>query len=109
MQIQGAIYPVSRAVGFTRAAWRQLVATRPEFRPLPPREGRNPFTGAVTMFPVPADTAEVVLNGQVVGGVSWSMSDELLVNVSVTSAAMALVEEWAAALGGVFHPESAAQ
>lgn len=53
-----------------------------------------------------ADAAMVVVTGQVVGEVFWSMSEQPLINVSVEPAAMPFVLEWAAALGGEFSPDS---
>jgi hypothetical protein len=50
MRIEGAIYPVGDAAGFSREAWCRLVAARPEFRRHPPRQVRSPITGkAVTI------------------------------------------------------------
>lgn len=54
----------------------------------------------------PPDAAEVVLEGSAVGQVYWSMSEEPLVNINVEPAALLLVCEWAAALGGEFRPDS---
>jgi hypothetical protein len=108
MQIEGAIHPVGGEAGFTREAWCQLVAARPEFRRRPPRQGRNPFTGgAMTIRPRP-DAAEVVVDGRVVGQVYWSRADGPMVNVSIEPSALPLVREWAEALKGEFRPGSPA-
>lgn len=48
--------------------------------------------------------AEVIMDGQVVGNVYWSMNEEPLVNVSVEPSALPLVKEWASAMGGEFRP-----
>ena len=106
MQIEGAIYPVGDGAGFTRDAWCQLVAGRPEFRRYPPRQGRNPFTGGAMTVRSTPDAAEVVVAGRAVGKVCWSMSEELLVNVSIEPNALALVREWAAVMGGEFRPDA---
>jgi hypothetical protein len=103
MWIDGAIFPVGDGVGFTREAWCQLVASRPEFQRPPDREGRNPFTGKTVTFRPTPDTATVLLNGQAIGNVYWSMSEEALVNVEIDSSGLPLVLEWAAALGGEFR------
>jgi hypothetical protein len=53
-----------------------------------------------------ADVAEVVVNGSVVGNVSWTMSaEDPQVNVSIEPSASQLVLEWAAELGGEFREE----
>jgi hypothetical protein len=106
MRIKGVIHPLDGGVGFDREAWCQLVGHRQEFRRHAPRQVRNPFTGEMVTVRTPADAAEVVLDGCVVGEVYWSMSEEPLVNVSVEPSALSLVMEWAAALGGEFCPES---
>ena len=48
----------------------------------------------------------MILEGQPVGRVSWSMSEEPLVCVIVEQSAMPLVLEWAKELAGEFHKES---
>src|SRR5690349_4700850 len=103
MRINGSIHPIGDEAKFTRAAWCQMVATRPEFRRSPPRESRNPFTGEPMIVHPPGDSANVVVNECLVGEVYWSMSDEAMVNVSVEPAAMNLVLEWAEVLGGEFR------
>ena len=54
----------------------------------------------------PADAAEVVSSGRVVGEVYWSMSEEPLVNVSLESALLHLAEQWAESMGGEFRPDA---
>lgn len=105
MQIEGAIYAVGDSAGFTREAWCQLVSARPEFRRHLPRSARNPFSGETTTIHAPPDAADVVVNDQPVGKVFWSMSEEPLVNVSVESSILPLVNEWAAAMGGEFRSD----
>ena len=106
MRIEGAIRPTGTHSGFGREAWLRLVGDRREFRPPRPRVTRNAFDGEeVTLRPTP-DAAEVLLDGRVVGEVHWSMSEEPLVVVSVEPAAIPLVHEWAAALGGEFRTDS---
>jgi hypothetical protein len=67
----------------------------------------NPFKPGefMTIRPAP-DAAEVLADGRAVGDVSWSISDEPLVNVSIEPSAMRLVQEWAAALSGEFRTET---
>jgi|SRR5262245_352039 len=104
MRIEGAIVPVGDGRGFTREAWCQLVASRPEFRRSPGREVRkNPFTGGTMTVRPSADAAEVLLEGQSIADVYLSMSEEPRVNVSIEHRGLPLVSEWAAALGGVFR------
>ena len=79
----------------------------PEFLRPPPRQFRNPFTGGtMTVHPAP-DAADIVLEGQTVGAVYWSMSEKRLVNVSIEPSALPLVHEWAATLAGEFRPRPA--
>jgi hypothetical protein len=59
----------------------------------------------MTVHPA-ADAAQIVVNGQTVGNVYWSMSDEPLVNVSVEPSGLAFVRECAALLAGEFRPGS---
>jgi hypothetical protein len=103
MQVEGTIYPIGDASGFTREAWNQLVASRPEFRHHSPRQARNPFTGEAMILPQSPDAAEIIVDGRIVGTVYWSMSEERLVNVSVEPSALPLVQEWAAALNAEFR------
>jgi hypothetical protein len=109
MRIEGAIVPIGTGEGFTREAWCQLVASRPEFRHSPGRAVRNPFGGGPVTLRASPDAAEVVLEGQPIGGVYWSMSDEPLVNVSIEPRGLILVAEWAAALGGIFRTDADAE
>lgn len=109
MRIEGTIYPIGEGEGFSREAWCQLVASRPEFRQYPVRETRNPFTGgAITLRP-PLDAAEVVIESESVGNVYWSISEEPRVNVSIEPSGLQLVWQWAAALGGEFRSDAAAE
>jgi hypothetical protein len=109
MRIEGTIYPAGVGSDFSRDAWCKLVASRPEFCRLPPRQARNPFTGDTMTVHPPPDAAEVVLEGRPVGSVFWSMSeDQPLVNVSIETFALPLVREWAAALGGTFRRDPSA-
>jgi hypothetical protein len=71
-----------------------------------PRQGINPFTREPMILRPTPDVAEVVVDGILMGDVSWSMSeDEPQVNVRVERSAMPLVLQWAAELGGEFHEE----
>ena len=108
-RITGSIYPIEGNSGFVRAAWCQFVQSRDELRS-PPQSNRqipNPFKrGEMIPLPPPADDiAKVVLDGREVGSAYWSMSDEPLICVIVEALAKPLVQEWAAALGGVFREE----
>jgi hypothetical protein len=107
MRVEGAIRPAGRQAGFDREAWCRLVRDRPEFRRPSPRVARNPFDGALITLRTTPDVAEVLLDSRVVGEVYWSMSEEPLVVVSVEPAAIPLVHEWAAALGGEFRSDPA--
>jgi len=106
MRIEGTIRPTGDGIGFSREAWCQLVSRRPEFRRYPSRQCRNPFTGGTVTIPPHEDVAEVLLEGQPVGTVYWSMSDEPLVCLIVEQSAMPLVLEWAKELRGEFRKES---
>ena len=101
MKIEGSIQPAD-GVMFDKAAWCGLIDKRPELRRPAPREGINPFTKKPHVYQPPNDAAEVLLNGHVIGSASWSQSEEPLVNVSVESAGLPLVQEWARELGGAF-------
>src|SRR5882672_6831405 len=107
MRIEGAIRPISGAVGFSHQKWCQLVRRRPEFRPYPPRQGQPTYPRHLQFSPPEdlEDAAEVWLNGRVVGNVHWSNSGAPLVNVSVDRSAVSLVLEWATALEGEFREE----
>jgi hypothetical protein len=54
-----------------------------------------------------ADSANVIFQGNIVGFVYWSMSEQSLVNVRVEPVALPLVREWAVAMGGEFQPDTA--
>jgi hypothetical protein len=51
----------------------------------------------------PPDAARVMIQGTIVGDANWSVSDEQCVDVFVAPSAIALVQEWTAALGGEFR------
>ena len=103
MQINGEILPDADSIGFTRERWCELVISRAEFKRPTPKDTTNPFTGeAMTVFP-PEDAADVVFDGNVVGKVYWSMSDEPLINISIEVSKLDVVKEWATAMGGRFH------
>ena len=105
MKIEGSIQPAG-GVTFDKAAWCELIDKRPELRHPAPREGINPFTKKPHVYRPPDDAAEVLLNGNVIGNASWSQSEGPLVNVSVESAGLSLVQEWARELGGTFVADS---
>ncbi len=105
-QIAGAIYPIQGSTKFDRETWCQFISGRKEFRSRPPRQAPNPFKpGEMMTLPTFADAAEVIQDGRPVGQVYWSMSEEPLVCVFVEPLAMPLVQEWAAAMGGIFREE----
>jgi hypothetical protein len=107
MRIEGAIYPTPAATNFTHQAWCNFIKMRPEFRRPAPVQKPNPFKAGefMTVRPAP-DAAEVLVEDRVVGQVSWSMSEEPLVNVSIEPHGLILVREWATALGGEFRTDS---
>jgi hypothetical protein len=106
MRIEGAIHPRPEGPGFNQEAWSAFVGRRPEFRALAPRQARNPFSGEAMTVYSPTGAGEIMVDGRSVGRVSWSMSEEPLVNVSVEPSALPLVREWAAALGGEFRQDT---
>ena len=105
MKIEGSIQPAGGET-FDRAAWCNLIGKRPELRHPASREIINPFTKKPTTVRPTHDAAEVVLDGNVIGCASWSMSEEVLVNVSVEAAGLPFVREWAAELRGVLIANS---
>jgi hypothetical protein len=106
MLIEGEIRPIADSRDFNREAWCRFVSSRSEFQRYPPQERPNPFTGAMMTIHTPPDAALVIIEGHEVGSVSWSMSDDDLVNVSIDSSAIPLVMEWAKSLGGEFRASS---
>jgi hypothetical protein len=107
MQITGAIHPTDAGHDFTREKWCKVVARRPEFHKRAPFKVPNPFNrGELVMSPEYDDSAEVIVDGQAVGSVYWSMNDKPLVNVAVEKSAMPLVAEWAKEMGGTFREEN---
>ena len=103
MRIEGAIHRAPEGEPLTRETWLRFLENRPEFRRYAARQAPNPFNGRMVAVQPPADAAEVVLDGILLGNVSWSASDEALVNVSIESSARHLVADWVAALGGEFR------
>lgn len=103
MKVQGTIEPSGDSSSLNRESWCRLVDRRAEFRRPEPRQITNPFTRQATIIRPPADVASVILNGECVGDVSWSMDEDVpLVNISVEQVALPLVLEWASELGGQF-------
>ncbi|MEZ6139648.1 MAG: hypothetical protein R3B84_03665 [Zavarzinella sp.] len=103
MKVEGTIEPDSNISSLSREPWCQLVDRRAELPRPEPRQAINPFTcQSMTIRPTP-DVALVILNGECVGDVSWSMDEDVpLVIISVEQVALSLVLEWTKELGGKF-------
>ena len=107
MKITGIIRPTAGNREFSREAWCALITERPEFRRRAPLSAPNPFKpGTMMTVPYPDDGAEVVVDGQVVGSVGWSMSEERFAMIEVGQSAVPLVLQWAKGYGGEFTEES---
>src|SRR5262245_8685278 len=99
MRIEGAIVPAGDGSRVDREAWCRLIDGRPELRRPQTRQAVNPFTREPIVIRPRSDVADVVVDGSVVGEVSWSMSEDgPRVNVSVERSALPLVLQWAALL-----------
>ncbi len=106
-QITGTIRPVGEDPNFNCEAWCQFVASRAEFRPRVRKPVPNPFKPGEFLPPAQhKDSAEIVVDGRVVGYVHWSMLEEPLAVVYIEPSQIVLAQNWAAAPGGVFQEET---
>jgi hypothetical protein len=107
MRVEGAIVPAGDGSRVNRKAWCRHVDSRPELCRPQTRQAINPFTREPMVIRPRPDVADVVVDGSVVGEVSWSMSeDDPQINVSVERSALPLVLQWAAELGGEFREDA---
>src|SRR6516225_725378 len=67
--------------GIDNQRWIDLIREHPNLVPPEPREAISPFTKkSMVIKPLP-DVARVIIDGQEVGAMSWSLNDSNLINV----------------------------
>jgi hypothetical protein len=104
MDVIGKILVKPDSSGFTRKQWVDLIREHPNLVPPQPRERINPFTKERVTFPPPSDVAQVVVDGKIVGSMSWAEDDSKLINVFGEPEAVAPVAyDVAKSLGGRFE------
>jgi hypothetical protein len=70
MDFIGEILVKPDSSGFTRQQWIDLIREHPNLVNPRPREGINPFTKELIIFPLRLDIARVVVDGKTVGSMS---------------------------------------
>lgn len=99
MRIDGVIIP-NDDNPFNKEIWICVLDSRPEFRRACSRTSRHPLNRTAMTIHAAPDPAGIWLHDELIGNVSWSHSEQPLINVSIEPAGLPLVQEWAAVLGG---------
>jgi hypothetical protein len=90
--------------GIDHRSWIALIREHPQLVQPEAREAINPFTKETMVVQPRPDVARVVVDGEVVGSMSWSEDDSNLINVfGETKAVVPLAIEIAGSLGGRFR------
>lgn len=90
--------------GIDNERWIDLIRQHPNLTPPETREAVNPFTKRSMAITPRPDVARVIVDGQQVGTMSWSLDDSNRIDVFGEPQAMApLAHEIAEALGGRFR------
>ena len=89
--------------GIDNRRWIALIREHPNLVPPEPREAISPFTKKrMVIKPLP-DVARVIIDGEEVGSMSWSMDDSNLINVfGEPETVVPLAQEIARTLDGQF-------
>ncbi len=90
--------------GINHRLWIDLIREHPNLIPREPREAISPFTKKrMVIKPLP-DVARVIIDGEEVGAMSWSMDDSNLIYVfGEPGTVTPLAQEVARSLGGRFR------
>src|SRR3954451_957850 len=90
--------------GIDNRRWIDLIREHPNLVQPEAREATNPFTKrSMVIKPLP-DVARIVVDGQEVGAMSWSLDDSNLINMfGDPRAVIPLAHEIAEVLGGRFQ------
>jgi hypothetical protein len=90
--------------GIDRQSWIGLIREHPNLVPPEPHEGINPFTKRPMVIKPLPDVARVIIDGQEVGSMSWSLDESNLINVfGQPQAVVLLAQDIAESLGGRFR------
>jgi hypothetical protein len=90
--------------GIDNRRWIDLIREHPNLFPPKPREGISPFTKRSMVIKPRPDVARVIVEGQEVGSMSWSLDDSNLINVfGQPEAVVPLAQDIAKLLGGRFR------
>jgi len=103
--IIGEIVREPDAPGIDNRRWIDLIRAHPNLVPPEPREAISPFTKKrMVIKPLP-DVARVIIDGEEVGTMSWSMDESNLIYVfGEPRRVVPLAQEIARSLGGRFSP-----
>lgn len=89
--------------GIDNQRWIDLIRRHPNLLPPEPKQGINPFTKQTMVIKPLPDVARVIVDGDEVGAMSWSLDDSNLINVfGDPQAVVPLAQELAETLGGRF-------
>ena len=104
MDFLGSITAAPDAPGIDLGRWVQLIASHPNLATFPSRDGINPFTkGPFTYRAHPGD-AQVLVNGEKVGAMTWAQDGTNRIDVEGTRGLVEPVAiEVAAELAGTFR------
>jgi hypothetical protein len=90
--------------GIDNQRWIDLIREHPNLVPPEPHEGISPFTKRPMVIKPLPDVARVIIDGQEVGSMSWSLDDSNLINVfGQPQAVVQVAIEIAQVLGGRFR------
>ncbi len=104
MNLIGEIAVQPQTPGFTRKEWTQVIREHPNLVTPPPREAINPFTKERINIPARLDVADVVIDNQKVGWMSWAEDDSILINVfGESEAVIPVAQSIAESLGAIFR------
>jgi hypothetical protein len=104
MDFIGEIVAEQDGAGIDKRQWIDLIREHPNLIPPEPRETINPFTKErILIKPLP-DVARLIIDGEEVGAMSWSMDDSNLIHVFGKPGNVSpLAQEVARLLGGRFR------
>jgi hypothetical protein len=90
--------------GIDKKRWFALIGRHPNLALPEPKEGVYPFTKKPMILKPRSDVARIIVDGEDVGTMYWSMDDSNLINVSGDpQVVIPLAHEIAGSLGGRFH------
>jgi hypothetical protein len=102
---QGQIRGETDTSSIDRQRWVQLIAAHPKLMRPASRNATNPFTKKPVIIQPPEDTARVIVDGKVVGTMTWALDGSERIDVfGEPKSVIPVALEIARVLGGRFQP-----